>query len=112
MDRAAANPAIVSRPLVYAGRFADPVRARDLPEGCNVLGDWDVLPTRLAGASGPATAIVVVDPFSFPFEAMTKDQQNLPLVVVLPRGFDATFLADVFGAPVFKRLGFLDRKST
>ena len=112
MDTAAANPAIVSHPLVYAGRFADLVTTQDLPEGCHVLDEWDVLPSRLAAVSARATAVVVVDPFSFPFEVMTKDEQDLPLVVVLPRGFDAKFLADVFGEPIFKRLGFFDRVAT
>jgi hypothetical protein len=109
MDQLSVNSSIASRPVVYAGRFVDRLSAGDVPA---VLGDWDVLPSQLAAAVEHATAIVVLDPFSFPFEAMSKDQRDVPLIVVLPREFDAAFLTSVFGKPVFEDLGFFDRVAT
>lgn len=101
-----------SRTVLYAGRWADRVTTSNLPKGCEVLTDWDVLPSQLALALEGADTLVVSDPFSFPFEAMTWEQWDVPLVVVLPSGFDAAFLEAVFGAPVFERLGFFDRVAT
>jgi SAM-dependent methyltransferase len=56
--------------------------------------------------------LVVLDLFSFPFEALNAVGYDVPLVVVLPAGFDAEFLVAVFGDPVFRRLGFFDRIAT
>ena len=96
-------------PVVYAGRFADRISASDLPEGCAVLSEWDVLPAKLAPCLESATALVILDVFSFPFEAMIPEQWDVPLVVGLPAGYDADFLEAVFGAPLFDRLTFFDR---
>lgn len=109
MDQLSVNSGIASRPVVYAGRFVDRMAAGDAP--C-VLGDWDVLPSQLAAAVERATALVVLDSFSFPFEAMARDQRDVPLILVLPREFDAAFLTSVFGKPVFERLSFFDRVAT
>lgn len=97
-------------PLVYAGRFADQVSG--LPDGYRVLSEWDVLPWQLAATARGAPALVLIDLFSFPFEAMTDDQWDIPLVVLLPGGFDAGFLSTVFGEPLFEHLGFFDRIAT
>lgn len=97
-------------PVVYAGRFADQVFG--LPEGYRILSEWDVLPWQLAASARGAPALVVIDLLSFPFEAMTDDQWDIPLVVVLPGGFDAGFLSTVFGEPLFAHLGFFDRVAT
>ena len=99
------------RTLVYAGRFADKVSSAELPDGCEVLGEWDVLPFQLT-ALERATTLVVLDLFSFPFEFMTKEQWDIPLVVSLPSGFDAPFLSAVFDKAVLGRLGFFDRVAT
>jgi ubiquinone/menaquinone biosynthesis C-methylase UbiE len=99
------------RTLVYAGRFTDKVSSAELPEGCKVLTDWDVLPYQLA-ALERATTLVVLDLFSFPFESMTREQWDVPLVVTLPAGFDAPFLSAVFEEAVLGRLGFFDRVAT
>lgn len=84
----------------------------DLSDRFEVLGDWDVLPSQLASAVERATALVVLDPLSFPFEAVADDQRDIPLILVLPREYDAAFLISVFGKPVFERLGFFDRVAT
>jgi SAM-dependent methyltransferase len=102
----------VGHPVFYAGWFLDRVAEAGLPEGCVLLGDWDVLPAQLAAATERADTLVVLDPLSFPFEALTGTQRDVPLVVVLPSGFDVEFLIAVFGEPVFARLGFFDRVAT
>jgi SAM-dependent methyltransferase len=111
MDRVSTTTGIGARPVVYAGRLADRVGA-GLPGDCPVLGEWDVLPARLADAMEDATDLVVLDLFSFPFEAMSREQWDVPLIPVLPSGLDAGFLAAVFGEPLFGRLGFFDRVAT
>jgi SAM-dependent methyltransferase len=107
MEQAPASSKATGRPVIYAGRFAE--RVAELPGGCAVLGDWDVLPARLATELERATALIVLDLFSFPFEAMTDEQWDVPLIVVLPGGHDAGFLEAVFGVPLFERLTFFDR---
>jgi ubiquinone/menaquinone biosynthesis C-methylase UbiE len=112
MNRTFTSSAIPNRPLVYAGRFADRISDEELPENVNVLDDWEVLPWQLAPAVRNATALIILDPFSFPFEAMAEEQWDVPLVLVLPPKFGAGFLQTVFGGPIFERLGFFDRVAT
>lgn len=100
------------RPAFYAGRFSDRLTGADLPGAPNVLGDWDVLSTRLDDVLGRASNLVVFDLFSFPFEALQGPRRDAPMTLVLPPGFDAEFLTDVFGAVAFERLGFFDRVAT
>lgn len=102
---------VAGRPVLYAGRFAPEIKETGTPEGCVLLDDWDVLPARLAALEG-ASDLVVLDPLSFPFEALTGVLRDVPLIVVLPEGADADFLAAVFGGPVFGRLDFFDRVAT
>lgn len=99
------------RPVLYAGRFAPGIKEAGTPEGCILLDDWDVLPARLAAVEG-ASDLVVLDPLSFPFETLTGVLRDVPLIVVLPEGSGADFLAAVFGEPVFGRLDFFDRVAT
>lgn len=99
----------VRKPVLYAGQLADRLAAAGPPGGFVVLDDWEVLPTRLAATVQGAPALVVLDLFSFPFEAMTGPLRDVPLVVVVPPGFDQAFLSAVFGEPVFARLGPFDR---
>jgi SAM-dependent methyltransferase len=106
MERVYTDSKTAGSPVVYAGRFAG--RIAEAPDGWPVLSEWDVLPARLAGWMEGASALVVADLFSFPFEAMTNEQWGVPMIVVLPRGFDAGFLKTVFGPPLFERLTFFD----
>jgi SAM-dependent methyltransferase len=107
MEQAPASDKTTGGPVIYAGRFAD--RVAQPPGSSAVLSDWDVLPARLAAGLEEATALVVLDPFSFPFEAMTVEQWDLPIIPLLPARYDADFLQSVFGAPLFERLTFFDR---
>lgn len=94
------------RPVIYAGRHAD--RVAGLPDGRPVLSEWDVTFHRLAGLLEGPGAVVVLDAFSFPFELVTRNWPDVPLVVALLEA-DAEFLAAVFGPPLFGRVGFFDR---
>ena len=99
---------IEAHPVIYAGRFVDSLAGMDLPGECTVLDDWEVLPLQLAPVLEEATTLVVLDVFSFPFDAMTGEQWDVPFVIVVPDGFDAAFLEAAFGRPLFERLGFFD----
>ncbi len=70
------------------------------------------MPAQLAEAIERATVLVVLDPLSFPFEALEGEQWSVPLVLLLPTGFEAEVLDDMFGTAVFGRLGFFDRIAT
>lgn len=102
----------LNRPAFYAGRSFGHLAGVNLPGGPDVLGDWDVLSTRLDAALGRTSTLAVLDLFSFPFEAMKGTRRDVPLVLVLPSGFDAEFLTDVFGEVAFESLGFFDRVAT
>ncbi len=112
MGRVLANDRVDVRPVFYAGRFADRVREVGLPEDCPVLNEWEVVPSQLAAAMDEATVLVVLDPLSFPFEAMDGDHWDVPLVVLLPTEFEPEVLDGMFETPVFRRLGFFDRIAT
>ena len=90
----------------------DQVIGVGLPDDYDVIGEWDVLPTQLRDTVGRASILVVLDLFSFPFESIVGGLRNVPLVLVLPTGFDAGFLTTVFGAAAFERLSFFDRIAT
>src|SRR5215212_2708841 len=96
-------------PVFYAGRFSEEVADAGLPGDHTVLSDWDVLPAQLSAALERASVLVVLDMLSFPFESLTDDLQDVPLILLLPAALDATFLATVFGKAAFSRLGFFDR---
>ena len=99
----------MEHPVFYAGRFFEEVADAGLPGDHTVLNDWDVLPTQLSSALEWAGFLVVLDMFSFPFESLTGDLEDVPLILLLPAGCDVDFLATVFGRAVFSRLGFFDR---
>ena len=96
-------------PVFYAGRFSEEVSDADLPGDHIVLSDWEVLPAQLASALEPASILVVLDMFSFPFESLTGDLADVPLILLLPTELDANYLTTVFGKAAFSRLGFFDR---
>ena len=96
------------RPVIYAGRFADQLGGADLPNDCIVLGEQDTLSYDLTQVLNRANTLVFLDPLSFPLEAMTDEHWDIPVVVVLPPGFDAKALITTFGSELFERLGFFD----
>ncbi len=104
-----ARTGVGSRPVIYAGRFVDQTAGADLPDGCIVLGEQDIPPHKLTQVLNHANALVFLDPLSFPFEAMTDDHWDLPMVVVLPSGSDMESLTATLGPALFERLGFFDR---
>ena len=114
MDLISENTDTVSviRPAFYAGRFSDHLAGLDLSGSPDILDDWGVLSTRLDSVIERASNLVVLDLFSFPFEALEGPRRDVTMILVLPRGFEAEFLTDVFGAVTFDGLGFFDRVAT
>ncbi len=109
MPSVSARTEVDRRPVIYAGRFVDQIAGVDLPDYCIVLGEQDGLPHKLAGVLNRANTLVFLDVLSFPLETMTSDHWNVPVVVVLPPGFDAESLITTFGSALFEHLGFFDR---
>jgi SAM-dependent methyltransferase len=96
------------RPVIYAGRFADQIGSAALPNDCVVLGEQVTLPYELTQVLNRANTIVLLDPLSFPLKAMSAEHWDIPIVVVLPPGFDAEALIATFSSELFERLGFFD----
>ena len=97
-------------PVIYAGRFSEGV-SESLPKG-KILNEWEVLPHQLADTLRRTPMLMVLDLLSFPFEAMTDEQRDIPLLVTPPPGFDAETLITVFGPALFEHLGPFDRVAT
>ena len=100
---------VARRPVIYAGRFVDRIADADLPDGCIVLGEQEILPPKLTGILRRANTLVLLDPLSFPLETMADDHWELPIVVVLPSESDVKSLTTTLGSALFERLGFFDR---
>jgi SAM-dependent methyltransferase len=109
MTEISARPDVDRRPVIYAGRFVDRVVAADLPESCIVLGEQDTPAHVLADALDRANTLVILDLPSFPLDVMTGDHWDVPIVVVLPSGFDTEALSTTVGPRLLERLGFFDR---
>lgn len=103
------TPLKLHTPVIYAGRFANRFNG-EIPD-TEVLSEWDVLPTELTSIMEKASFLVVLDPLSFPFEAITEEQWNVPLFVVLP-DYDADSLVSIFGTAFFEKLEPFDRVAT
>ena len=112
MEREITRDKVNVRPALYAGRFADQVKESVLTEDCSVLSEWDVMPSQLAAVVDEANVLIILDPLSFPFEALGGGRMDIPLVLLLPTEFEPEVLDGMFGAPVFGRLGFFDRIAT
>ena len=97
------------RPVIYAGRFVDQLAGADLPGDCVVLGERDALPHKLTGVLDRANTLVLLDLLSFPFDALTAGQWDIPMIGVLPSGVDAGSLTSDLGSVLFERVGFFDR---
>src|SRR3954469_14962476 len=87
-----------SNSVIYAGTFVDRVRGANLPNDCTVLGEQDTLPYELDKVLNHASMLVFLDLLSFPFEAMSDDHWDIPVVAMLPSGFDAESLITTFGS--------------
>ena len=71
-------------PVIYAGRFVDQLAGADLPGDCVVLGERDALPHKLTGVLDRANTLVFLDLLSFPFDALSGGQWDIPIIGVLP----------------------------
>jgi SAM-dependent methyltransferase len=109
MTNVSARTYVDGRPVIYAGGFVDEIAGADPPEDCIVLGEEDALPHKLSGVLNRANTLVFLDLLSFPFEVMSADHWDIPIVVVLPSGLDVESLTTTLGSALFERLEFFDR---
>ena len=86
----------------------DQIPRADLPEDCIVLGEQQTLPHELNEALTSANPLVFLDSLSFPFDAMSGEHWDIPIVAMLPSGFDTESLTAALGVALFERLGFFD----
>lgn len=103
----ATKPRTTGGPVIYAGGFKE-IEDLDLP-GIKILNRWQVLPRQLAPVLRNASALAVLDPLSFPSEALTDEQWDVPMLTTLPPSLDFEALTTVFGPALFERLGPFDR---
>jgi hypothetical protein len=90
--------------LLYIGRHRDV----DVPAGSTVLSDRDVLPVHLGPLLDRADCLTVLDPMSFPFDALRAADYDIPVAVELPGGWDAEVLVQLFGMPLLRNVGPFD----
>jgi SAM-dependent methyltransferase len=88
--------------IVYFGRHP-PVERID-----EAVDDLTVIEPSFRRRLARTSALVVLDPSSFPWEALAQDIRDCPLYVVLPGGFSAGELWTVF-QPAIRQLTFFDR---
>lgn len=91
--------------VVYTGRWR--LEAADDPD-LVLLDDWDTLPRDLTGALAEAAQLIVLDPYSFPFESLAPRLWDVPMAVALPGELPTERIHALFGEPVLSRLGFHD----
>jgi hypothetical protein len=90
--------------LCYVGRRRD----ADVSAGSIVLGDRDVLPVRLGPLLDQAACLTILDPMSFPFDALRAVDRDIPIALELPGGWDAETLVQLLGMPVLRDLSPFD----
>jgi SAM-dependent methyltransferase len=91
--------------VAYVGKE----RVHEVPAGVIALGDWDVLPNELRPCLDRASALIILDVLSFPFEAMHEEHRDIPFVAVLPPTFDLDALVQLFDEPLFRHVTPFDR---
>jgi SAM-dependent methyltransferase len=109
MPDVSARTDVDRRPVIYAGRFVGQIAGASLPGDCIVLGEQDALSHKLTRVLEGADTLVLLDLLSFPLEALTDDNWDIPIIVALPSGFDVESLTTDFGHELFERLGPFDR---
>ena len=90
--------------VVYAGRHAPLAVA-----GGEVLSEWDAAPRRLLPALAAAESLVLLDPISFPFDALRAGDRDIPVVAVLEPAGDRAVRRDLLATRLFEHLGPGDR---
>jgi hypothetical protein len=98
------NEPASGRHLVYVGRRRDV----EVPRSCVSLTDWDVLPHRLGPLLDDASTLTLLDPMSFPLDALRERDRAIPTAVRLPRGWEANELIALLGHPLLDELTAFD----
>ncbi len=97
-SRTASGVPIRSLAVIHAGRFADQLSGADPPEDCRIFAEGNE-PSKLAAALDKASALVVLDPGSFPLDSLSEENRDVPLAVATHSLEDT---------PLFERIGFFD----
>lgn len=92
-----------SLPLVFTGRHYPP-----LPAGPVVLNGRDATPRRLLPLLNRASALVLLDPVGFPYEALRPVDREVPVAAALPP-LPAAELEALLGGSLLDHLGPGDR---
>ena len=90
--------------VVWAGRHRDLV-----PEGIPALDGWSCTARALRDRLQQAGELVVVDPMSFPWEAVRYAELDIPTTVRLPPELDPPALDQVLGGVLLDLLSPMDR---
>jgi hypothetical protein len=90
-------------PVIYAGRHFDQI------SGDNIVSDRDAIPLILGDFLISAPFLTILDILSFPFELLTYENWDLPMLVVIPDGFDSESIIEVLGSVVLGKLEFFDK---
>ncbi len=97
-SQTASGVPIRSLAVIFAGRYAERLHRTSLPKDCRIFAEGDD-PHTLAAALYEASALVVLDPRSFPLEALAESNRDVPLAVI-PDSLEDT--------PLFEQIGFFD----
>lgn len=92
------SPGIDTTRLIYAGRFADELDHDD------VLTDWDLDPVPLRRRLRDCEELVLLDPLSFPLEALGDRAGEILLDVMPPTELDLDDTVAVLGEPLLAGL--------
>lgn len=95
------------RSLVYVGRRRD----IEAPPDSLLMTDWDALPVRIAPILNRADSLTILDPMSFPFDALRDSDRGIPLAVELP-DLEPEVLAQLLGTPLLRHITPFDAVAT
>jgi hypothetical protein len=102
------DPATAGRLLFYVGRDHEV----EAPAAAQRVDDWNVLPVRLGPMLDTIEHMTIVDPMSFPFDALREHHRSIPVAIRLPLGWTADDIVTLLGQPALSKLTALDRVAT
>jgi hypothetical protein len=86
--------------VVYHGNQSRPTPVPDV----RFISSKETWPALMVERLAEAEQLVILEPMSFPYELMTEEDRDLPIVVQLPRKPDDEVLSLVLGGPLLSQL--------